>query len=135
MSFPSSADPVQIRAGDFAGLFLLSLATLLLELALARILSVSLWYHFGFLVISTALLGFGVSGVTLALWADLRERKDLDLALGICGLAFADCVVFIFWCMQRIPFDPFSVTVDHHQFWFMPFFFFLVAFTFFSAVM
>src|SRR5437879_7899826 len=87
MSFPSSADPVQIRARHFAGLFLLSLATLLLELALTRILSVSLWYHFGFLVISTALLGFGVSGVTLALWADLRERKDLDLALGICGLA------------------------------------------------
>src|SRR5438876_6468033 len=56
MSSPSSADPVQIQARHFAGLFLLSLATLLLELALTRILSVSLWYHFGFLVISTALL-------------------------------------------------------------------------------
>src|SRR2546429_3886949 len=76
MSSPSSADPVQIQARNFAGLFLLSLATLLLELALTRILSVSLWYHFGFLVISTALLGFGVSGVTLALWADLRERSE-----------------------------------------------------------
>src|SRR2546430_572099 len=80
MSLPSPSDAVEIRARHFAGLFLLSLATLLLELALTRIMSVSLWYHFGFLVISTALLGFGVSGVTLALWADLRERKDLDLA-------------------------------------------------------
>src|SRR6266481_8514653 len=133
MSFPSSADPVQIRARHFAGLFLLSLATLLLELALTRILSVSLWYHFGFLVISTALLGFGVSGVTLALWADLRERKDLDLALGICGLAFAVCVVFSFWCLQRIPFDPFSVAVDHRQFLFMPIYFLLVALPFFCS--
>lgn len=63
----SSTAAVRIRARHFAGLFLLSLATLLLEIALTRILSVSLWYHFGFLVISTALLGFGVSGITLAL--------------------------------------------------------------------
>lgn len=108
MSLPSSPEALQIRARHFAGLFLLSLATLLLELALTRILSVSLWYHFGFLVISTALLGFGVSGITLALWAGLRERKDLDLGLGICGLAFAVCVVFSFWCMQRIPLDFFG---------------------------
>ena len=133
MSLPSSSDAAEIRVRHFAGLFLLSLATLLLELALTRILSVSLWYHFGFLVISTALLGFGVSGVTLALWADLRERKDLDLALGICGLAFAVCVVVSFWCMQRIPFDPFSVAVDHRQFLFMPIYFLLVALPFFCS--
>jgi hypothetical protein len=84
-------------------------------------------------VISTALLGFGVSGITLALWTGLRERKDLDLGLGICGLAFAVCVVFSFWCMQRIPFDPFSVAVDHRQFVFMPIFFLLVALPFFCS--
>ena len=71
----SSTDAVRIRACHFAGLFLLSLATLLLEIALTRILSVSLWYHFGFLVISTALLGFGVSGMTLALWPDHAEHQ------------------------------------------------------------
>lgn len=49
----------------FVGIFLLSLATLLLELSLTRVLSLALWYHFGFLVISTALLGFGASGVVL----------------------------------------------------------------------
>lgn len=130
MSLPSSSDTAQIRGRHFAGLFLLSLATLLLELALTRILSVSLWYHFGFLVISTALLGFGVSGVTLALWAGLRERKDLDTGLGICGLAFAVCVVFSFWCMQRIPFDPFSVAVERRQFLFIPIYLLLVALPF-----
>ena len=129
----SSTNAARIRARHFAGLFLLSLATLLLEIALTRILSVSLWYHFGFLVISTALLGFGVSGITLALWEDLRERKDLDLALGICGLAFAICVVFSFWCMQRIPFDPFSVAVDRRQFAFMPIYFLSVALPFFCS--
>src|SRR6202165_5689787 len=86
MPLPASTDSGQIRGRHFAGLFLLSLATLLLELALTRVLSVSLWYHFGFLVISTALLGFGASGMTLALWTGLRERKNLDLGLGVCAL-------------------------------------------------
>jgi predicted membrane-bound spermidine synthase len=94
---------------------------------------VSLWYHFGFLVISTALLGFGASGVALTLWARLREETDLNLALGLCGLAFSLCVVFSFWCMQRVPFNPFSVAVDHRQFFFMPLYFLLVALPFFCS--
>jgi len=114
MPLPSS-DSGQVQTRHFAGLFLLSLATLLLELALTRVLSVSLWYHFGFLVISTALLGFGASGVMLALWTGLRERQDLDRTLAFCALAFAVCVVLSFRLMQWIPFDPFSVAVDHRQ--------------------
>src|SRR5205814_5532274 len=97
----------RISSRHYLGIFLLSLATLLLELSLTRVLSVSLWYHFGFLVISTALLGFGASGVTLALWTDLRERYSLDLTLGILALLFAFSVVVSFWLMQKIPFDPF----------------------------
>lgn len=133
MSFPASADAAGGKTQDFLGLFLLSLATLLLELSLTRVLSVSLWYHFGFLVISTALLGFGAAGVTLALWGTLRERNDLDLTLGICALAFAVSVVFSFWCMQRIPMDPFSLAVDRRQFAFMPIYFVLAALPFFCS--
>jgi predicted membrane-bound spermidine synthase len=130
MPLPSSSDLGQVRTRHFAGLFLLSLATLLLELALTRVLSVSLWYHFGFLVISTALLGFGASGVMLALWTGLRERQDLDRALAVCALAFAVCVVLSFRLMQWIPFDPFSVAVDHRQFFYMPVYLLLVALPF-----
>jgi spermidine synthase len=133
MALPDSANSQQVQWRHFMGLFLLSLATLLLELALTRVLSVSLWYHFGFLVISTALLGFGASGVTLALWSGLRERSDLDSALGACALAFAVCVVLSFRLMQWVPFDPFSVAVDHRQFLFMPIYFLLVALPFFCS--
>jgi len=129
----ASADSAHINPGHFVGLFLLSLATLLLELSLTRVLSVSLWYHFGFLVISTALLGFGASGVTLALWTELRERKDLDVTLGWCGLAFAMSVVFSFWCMQRVPIDPFSVAVERRQLLIMPAYFLLAALPFFCS--
>ncbi len=46
-----------------SGLALTSFAALLLELALTRIFSVVLFYHFAFLAISIALLGLGAGGV------------------------------------------------------------------------
>src|ERR1700731_4330537 len=93
----------------YTGIFLLSLGTLLLELALTRVLSVANWYHFGFLVVSTALLGFGSSGVTLSLWTKLREETPLDHALGSLSLLFGFVSLVSFLLMQRIPFQPFRV--------------------------
>src|SRR5579864_9203656 len=46
-----------------AAVALISLAALLLELALTRLFSVVLFYHFAFLAISIALLGLGSGGV------------------------------------------------------------------------
>ena len=45
------------------GMAIVSFATLLLELALTRLFSVVLLYHFAFLAISLALLGLGAAGV------------------------------------------------------------------------
>lgn len=115
------------------GIFLLALGTLLLELALTRVLSVALWYHFGFLVISTALLGFGASGVVLAVWTDLRERAPLDRAVAVLSVAFGVVTLASFWLMQRIPFDPFSLYTDRRQLLFMPVYYLLVAAPFFCS--
>ncbi len=117
----------------FAGIFTLSLATLLLELSLTRVLSVALWYHFGFLVISTALLGFGASGVCLAVWRNLREEFSLDKSLSILALLFGISTIVCFWLMQRIPFDPFSLFSDWRQSAFMPLYYVLIAAPFFCA--
>src|ERR1700757_4849491 len=54
-----------------AGLALTSFAALLLELALTRLFSVVLFYHFAFLAISIALLGLGAGGV----FAYLRKTQ------------------------------------------------------------
>src|SRR5436190_9629715 len=117
----------------YFGIFLLSLATLLLELSLTRVLSVALWYHFGFLVISTALLGFGTSGVVLALWRRLREEISLDRALAMLGLLFGLLTVLCFWLMQRIPFDPFSLFSDKRQLAFMPLYYIVISLPFFCS--
>src|SRR5262245_33582777 len=115
----------------YVGIFLLSLATLMLELALTRVLSVALWYHFGFLIISTALLGFGASGVVLALWRNLRQRPSIDRSLALSALAFGLLTVVCFWLMQRIPFDPFSLFADRRQMYFMPLYYIVISLPFF----
>ena len=42
----------------------LSAATLAYEILLMRLLSISHWHHFAYMIISLALLGYGASGVS-----------------------------------------------------------------------
>jgi len=55
---------------------LTSFSALLLELALTRLFSVVLFYHFAFLAISVALLGLGAGGVFAHLWQQWLTRFD-----------------------------------------------------------
>jgi spermidine synthase/MFS family permease len=117
----------------FAGIFLISFSTLLFELSLTRVFSVTLWYHFGFLIISTALLGFGVSGVLLSLWKKLREEYNLDKTLGWLSIFISLSIIICFWLLQQIPFDPFSLYADKMQFLYMPLTYIIVSIPFFFA--
>jgi spermidine synthase len=69
----ATATPAAIKAQTpettlLAGFALTSFSSLLLELALTRLFSVVLFYHFAFLAISIALLGLGAGGVFAYLW-------------------------------------------------------------------
>src|SRR5437762_14274327 len=48
-------------------IFLITLSGLILEVGLTRIYSASIWYHFAFVAISVALLGWGLGGFTVHL--------------------------------------------------------------------
>lgn len=91
-----------VRGGLVAPVFLVSAAVLAFELALMRVLLMSGWHHFAFLVISVALLGFGVSGVALYL---ARERLLSYGTRGLAGLAFATALAMpsAIALAQRIP--------------------------------
>src|SRR5450755_2700240 len=80
----SNANQIPDRAMLF-GIALCSFAALLLELALTRLFSVVLFYHFAFLAISIALLGLGTGGVFAYLgkhWLTRFETRRL--AAGLC---------------------------------------------------
>lgn len=55
-----------IEHNDMLGIFFLAMGTLLYEVTLTRIFSFVVWSNYAFLIVSTALLGFGIAGVTLA---------------------------------------------------------------------
>jgi len=87
------------------------------------------------LPISAALLGFGVSGVTLSLWSGLREHAHLDKVLSVLSLGFGRTTIQSYRPMQRIPFDPFGQIFHWSQFLFMPLYYvnLVVHFFFFWA--
>jgi len=121
------------KTNNFIGIFLISLATLLLELSLTRVMSVSLWYHFGFLVISTALLGFGTAGVVLASWKNLREHYNLNKSLTWLSILFSVVTVSSFYLLQKIPFNPFSIATDSRQLYIMPLYYVTISAPFFIS--
>ena len=77
---PASATGKSRNRALLAGIGLSSFAALLLELALTRLFSVVLFYHFAFLAISIALLGLGAGGVFAYLrksWLTRFETRNL----------------------------------------------------------
>lgn len=116
----------------YAGIFLIALSTLLLEFTLTRVLSVALWYHFAFMIISVALLGFGVSGVVLSLSKKLNSG-DTDKLLTILSICYGASVMICFILMNKIPFDPFSLLTEPVQFLYLPLYYLLITIPFFFA--
>ncbi len=95
----------------YAGLFLLSAATLVFEINLTRIFSVAQFYHFAFMVVSLALLGFGASGTFLTLFPRLKER-DPSRTLTLLAWGFALTAIGSYVLTLYVPFDSFRIAHD-----------------------
>ena len=63
METPGLLPTLSNRKLLFAGIFLTSLSGLVMEIAITRIFSAAIWYHFAFVAVSVALLGLGSSGL------------------------------------------------------------------------
>ena len=70
-----------------AAMALVSAGALAYEILLMRLFSIIQWHHFGYMMISLAMLGYGVSGTLLTL---LRERllPRYGAAFTLCAAAF-----------------------------------------------
>lgn len=94
------------KAGIYAGVFLLALSLLMLEVALTRIFSVVLYYHFAVLSISLALFGSAVAGVTVYLFPGLFRKWSLETLLAASALAYSVSVLVSFVVFLRLPIVP-----------------------------
>lgn len=119
-------------ASTYLGIFLISAATLILEISLTRVFSVSQWYHFAFMVVSIALFGIGASGTFLSVFPSLI-REDLDKSLSNQAFLFSLSTLLTFAITNRIPFDPFRMAFDPLQLLYLFIYYSLLSIPFFFS--
>ena len=79
-----------------------------------RLFSITQWHHFAYMMISLALLGYGVSGAFLMLWQRcLLQRFATSYILNLALFGFASVTCFLF--AQHIPFNAEEVLWDSRQ--------------------
>ncbi len=100
------------RSHLYLGTFLIALTTLVLQITLARLLSVITWYHLAFFAISIAMLGMTAGAVVVYLKSDWfeRERLDRSLSLASLGYAFAAPGALLVLCSTPLGFQGGGVT-------------------------
>jgi hypothetical protein len=83
--------------------FLITLSGLVLEVGLTRIYSASVWYHFAFVAISVALLGWGLGGFTVHL---LKQRMQLSMnSAALLSALLRDDNSLCLLVLARYPFE------------------------------
>ncbi|MCU0933381.1 MAG: SAM-dependent methyltransferase [Thiobacillaceae bacterium] len=97
-----------------AAIFLLSAATLAYEVLLTRLFSLIQWHHYAHMIISLALLGFGLSGALLAAWGERLARR-LETALAWAAAGFGIGAVLAFLAARAIAFNPLELAWGPEQ--------------------
>jgi hypothetical protein len=92
---------------EIAAVFVFSMAILALELTYTKFFSITLWYQFGFLIVSSAMLGFATAGVALALLGDRARHVDLFRLMTWSGWA----VLASYAALTRIPFSNMVLSI------------------------
>ena len=109
-------------------------ATLLLESAFLRLLAVAQYYHFAFLVVSLALLGFGAGGTLLSV-SDRLRTDPISKTLAWSGGGFAFSAGLAYLVINVLPFDSYSIAWDSRQVLYFALYFFALALPFiFSGI-
>jgi hypothetical protein len=100
--------------GVYLGLAAISAGVLAYEIVLTRLFSIAHGYHFAFLAVSLALLGFGASGTVLA----IAPRWSRGLSPGrLRQLALAGSVAIVgsHLAAGNVPFDPYRIALERGQ--------------------
>jgi hypothetical protein len=111
------------------GVAVLSAATMILETSLTRFFAVTQFYHFAFLVISLALLGFGFSGTLLSVLPQLR-KISFSRMLFLLGLSFTVSVGLAYFVINFLPFDSYSIAWDRKQYFLFAFYYLVLTIPF-----
>lgn len=88
----------------YLGLFFVALATVMYEIVLTRIFSVTMWYHFAFVAISVAMFGMTVGAILIYLKPAVFTQERVHEQLTGSALLFAVTAVASFLVGLFVPF-------------------------------
>src|SRR3979411_1544704 len=91
-------------------------AVIALQICIMRIFSVGSWAHFGSLVVSLAMLGFGLTSAVMCIGNGWFERDWKGVATAAL-LAFGPLTVAANLLAQQIPFNAIFLVSDPMQKW------------------
>jgi hypothetical protein len=107
MAFRGTSVPTRTR-WLYAGLFFVTMATLMLEVLDTRLLSVVTWYHLSFVAVSVAMLGMASGAVLVFLGGERFEPDRAIRALAPATVGFAMTLALAHICNLAIPIPPVS---------------------------
>ncbi len=90
----------------YGGLFMVTLSTLMLEILLTRIFSVTMWYHFAFMAISIAMFGMTVGAVAVYLLPGRFLQAQAGRQMSRHALYFSLGALAAFVVHLYVPFRP-----------------------------
>ena len=97
-----------------SAIFLLSAALISFQLVLIQILSIVQWYHFAYMVISMALLGFGAAASVLAIFQKrLLKHSDTISSILMMATAIATSLVTDISQLRLARFDSYLLFSDY----------------------
>ncbi|HXX58097.1 MAG TPA: hypothetical protein VEI96_08870, partial [Thermodesulfovibrionales bacterium] len=95
----------------FFVVYLCSFSSLAYEIVLTRIFSISLSYHFAFMIISIAMLGLGASGTVLSLYPKMKDPARIPIYTFFLGISIS----LEYLLSNMIPFDPVRLSWEKAQ--------------------
>jgi hypothetical protein len=125
----STSPSAPCRWGLILALACSSAAALIFEIALTRIFAVTQFYHFAFMAVSLALLGYGASGSILTIFAALAQPRRWAI------FAFAQSLATLgaYLLSNALPFDSYSIAWDARQVVYLALSYFALVAPFFFA--
>lgn len=106
--------PNKVKKQIYVGVFLVALATLMYEILITRIFSVTMWYHFAFLAISIALLGMTVGALAVYSFPNYFTKKRVNYHLAISSLLFAVAIIVVLLIQLNFSFSFQDPTQNTH---------------------
>jgi spermidine synthase len=99
-----------------AAVFTISAVGIAYQVVLMRVFTIGQWHHFAYMIISIAMLGFGMSGTVIALAKERLRGRELGLfqwSTLLLAVSLSGCYAV----SQRIPFETLQLVALQGQWW------------------